>query len=395
MLYDCRSKRCSQVTSGFYNDELPVVRSRRQIPLLPHGPHVRAQLQRAGRDLDLRQHRRARRGAAAQGRRSPRWPRATTRRATRPRTRRRTRRRTRTATRRTRPRPTRSKDGQEGRQEGREGGQARSRWRLTWRASRSGWWCCRPRPGATTTWRRSRASCSTAACRASARASEKKPVVFYDLEKREEKTVIDDVDAFELSADREKLLVARRSDYAIIEPKDGQKMDKKIATGELEAPIDPVRRVAADLQRRLAPGARLLLRPGHARRGLERRCASATASCWRTRDPLGRELRDRRTDRRAELLPHLPQRRRRRERRPAAAWATWAPISRSRTAPTASSSIFQRRAWDSEVRSPLAAAGADNVHEGDYLLAVNGVAAGRAARTRGPPSRVWRTSRCS
>ena len=30
------------------------------------------------------------------------------------------------------------------------------------------------------------------------------------------------------------------SDYAIIEPKEGQKLDKKINTGGFEAPIDPV-----------------------------------------------------------------------------------------------------------------------------------------------------------
>ena len=44
----------------------------------------------------------------------------------------------------------------------------------------------------------------------------------------------------ELSANREKLLVRKGSDYAIIEPKEGQKMDKKINTGGFEAPIDPV-----------------------------------------------------------------------------------------------------------------------------------------------------------
>ena len=65
-------------------------------------------------------------------------------------------------------------------------------------------------------------------------------MVFYDLEKREEKTVLDDADFVELSANREKLLVRKGSDYAIIEPKEGQKMDKKINTGGFEAPIDPV-----------------------------------------------------------------------------------------------------------------------------------------------------------
>ena len=72
---------------------------------------------------------------------------------------------------------------------------------------------------------------------------EKKPVVFYDLEKREEKTVLEDADYMELSANREKLLVRKGGDYAIIEPKEGQKLDTAL-TG--------------------------------------RRCGSAMASCWRT-----------------------------------------------------------------------------------------------------------------
>jgi tricorn protease len=71
-------------------------------------------------------------------------------------------------------------------------------------------------------------------------ADEKNPLFFYDLEKREEKQVIEDVDDFELTANREKLLARKGSSYAFIEPKEGQKMDKKIETGGLEATIDPV-----------------------------------------------------------------------------------------------------------------------------------------------------------
>ena len=68
---------------------------------------------------------------------------------------------------------------------------------------------------------------------------EKNPLFFHDLEKREEKQVLEDVDFFELSANREKLFVRKDTSYAIVEPKEGQKMDKKIETGGLEATIDP------------------------------------------------------------------------------------------------------------------------------------------------------------
>ena len=95
-------------------------------------------------------------------------------------------------------------------------------------------------------------------------ARRRTPVVFYDLEKREEKTVMEDADFVELSANREKLLVRQGNDYAIVEPKEGQKMDKKIDTGSFEAPSDPVAR-AVNIHQRLAAGARLFLRPRHAR----------------------------------------------------------------------------------------------------------------------------------
>ncbi len=40
-------------------------------------------------------------------------------------------------------------------------------------------------------------------------ADEKSPLAFWDLEKREEKVVIEDIDSVELSANREKLLVRK------------------------------------------------------------------------------------------------------------------------------------------------------------------------------------------
>jgi tricorn protease len=65
------------------------------------------------------------------------------------------------------------------------------------------------------------------------------PLVAYDLEEREEKTVVADVDGFELAADGSKLLVWKKDDYAIVEPKPDQKLEKKLATKDLERTIDP------------------------------------------------------------------------------------------------------------------------------------------------------------
>jgi tricorn protease len=65
------------------------------------------------------------------------------------------------------------------------------------------------------------------------------PLYFYDLEKREEKKIIDDTDFFELSADGTKLLVGKAGTFAIIDVAEGQKMDKKMPTGNLEMMVDP------------------------------------------------------------------------------------------------------------------------------------------------------------
>jgi tricorn protease len=69
---------------------------------------------------------------------------------------------------------------------------------------------------------------------------EKSPIVVYDFKEREEKTILADADGFEIAAGGEKILVVKKKDYALIDPKPDQKMDKKLATSELEMTVDPV-----------------------------------------------------------------------------------------------------------------------------------------------------------
>ena len=69
---------------------------------------------------------------------------------------------------------------------------------------------------------------------------EKSPLAYWDLEEREEKTVVGDVDGFLLSGDGKKALVWKKQDAAIVDLKPDQKMEKKLALGSLEATIDPV-----------------------------------------------------------------------------------------------------------------------------------------------------------
>ncbi len=71
-------------------------------------------------------------------------------------------------------------------------------------------------------------------------ADEKSPVIYWDLEEREEKTIVVDADGFVLSGDGKKLLVWKKDAYAIVDVKADQKMEKKLATADLEAVVDPV-----------------------------------------------------------------------------------------------------------------------------------------------------------
>ena len=69
---------------------------------------------------------------------------------------------------------------------------------------------------------------------------EKSNLIFYDLEKREEKTIIEDVDDAMLDVKGDKILIRRKTDYALVEPKEGQKFEKKLPLSGLETTIDPV-----------------------------------------------------------------------------------------------------------------------------------------------------------
>ena len=62
---------------------------------------------------------------------------------------------------------------------------------------------------------------------------------FFDLDKREEKTIIDNVDNFQVSANKQKILVAKSGTFAIIKPEEGQKFDKTLRTSEMQIMIDP------------------------------------------------------------------------------------------------------------------------------------------------------------
>jgi tricorn protease len=200
---------------------------------------------------------------------------------------------------------------------------------------------------------------------------EKAAVVFYDLEKREEKTVLDEADFVELSADREKLLVRKGGDYAIIEPKEGQKLDKKIDTSAFEAPIDPVaewRQIFTDAWRLERD---YFYDPGmHGVNWNEMRqrygkLLEDAVTRWDVNYVIGELI--------AELnSSHTYRSGGEVEKGPSVGVGYLGCDFSLENGAYRIKHIVKAAAWDSEVRSPLLQPGITNVHEGDYLLAVNG-----------------------
>jgi len=202
-------------------------------------------------------------------------------------------------------------------------------------------------------------------------ADEKDPIVLYDLEKREEKTVVDDAGAFALCANREKLLVSKGTNYHLIEPKEGQKLDKPLAIGGFEARIDP----AAEWKQIFTDAWRLerdlFYDPGlHGVDWKEMRerygkLLEHAVTRWDVNYVLGEliaELNASHTYRGGGDLERDPQR---------GVGYLGCDFSFENGA-FRIKKIIEAAPWDLEVRSPLRQPGMTNVHEGDFLLAVNG-----------------------
>ncbi len=65
------------------------------------------------------------------------------------------------------------------------------------------------------------------------------PLSAFDFEKREEKLIVDDAPAVELSADGKRLLVVKSNSWRVIGSSDAPKFDKTLPTGNLDALVNP------------------------------------------------------------------------------------------------------------------------------------------------------------
>ncbi len=70
-------------------------------------------------------------------------------------------------------------------------------------------------------------------------ADKKKPVMYYDLDKRETKTIVDNADAFSISADGKKILIDQDKTYSIVDIAENQKLEKKMPVAQLEMTVIP------------------------------------------------------------------------------------------------------------------------------------------------------------
>jgi tricorn protease len=67
----------------------------------------------------------------------------------------------------------------------------------------------------------------------------KSPVMYFDFTEREEKPVLEDANVYEVTSDGKKMLVLLQNRWAILDIKSPQKFEKPIVTADMEATVDP------------------------------------------------------------------------------------------------------------------------------------------------------------
>ncbi|MEJ7810615.1 MAG: PDZ domain-containing protein [Gemmatimonadaceae bacterium] len=202
----------------------------------------------------------------------------------------------------------------------------------------------------------------------------KQAIAYYDLEERDEKTVLEDAGTFVVTADGKRMLVstvaAGAQQFAILDIKPAQKIEKPLATADLETTVDPRaewKQIFADAWRVerdyfYDPNMHGVDWPAMRKHygALVEQANSREDVNWILGELIG-ELNSSHTYRSGGDLEQP-------ERRGVGLLGVDFTLENGayRIA-----RIIDGAIWDSEMRSPLARSGV-NVKEGDYLLAVNG-----------------------
>lgn len=202
-------------------------------------------------------------------------------------------------------------------------------------------------------------------------ADRKRTLKYYDLKDRKEKTIVEDISHFQVSADGKKILVSKNGQYSIIDFAPDQKPGQMLATGEMEMTVDPRaewKQIFNDAWRFERDYFYDEDMHGVDWEAMKEQYAPLIEYCVTRADVnfvLGEmigELNSSHTYRRGgdgETPKH---------RAVGYLGIDW----EKKNGQYAVKKIIRGAAWDSEVRSPLDEPGV-NVKEGDYILSVNGV----------------------
>jgi len=199
---------------------------------------------------------------------------------------------------------------------------------------------------------------------------ESSPILFWDLEDREEKTILDDVDGYAVSADGKKLLVVANGSFAIVDVGPKQKMDKKLATSSMEMTVMPPeewRQIFSDawrLERDYFYDPNMHGVDWQAMRARYGALLDDVTTRWDLNFVIGELIAELNTSHSYRGGGDVERAESRGVGLLGVDWELADGAYRIKHIVTAAP-------WDTEVRSPLAEPGVD-VSEGDWLLAVNG-----------------------
>ncbi|HSD64053.1 MAG TPA: PDZ domain-containing protein [Ignavibacteriaceae bacterium] len=202
-------------------------------------------------------------------------------------------------------------------------------------------------------------------------SDQKRSIMYYDLDKREEKTVVADINNFAVSADGKKLLVAKDGSFFVIDISPDQKLEKKMPTDQMEMTVVPReewKQIFNDtwrFERDFFYDPNMHGVDWNAMREHYGKLIDYAVTRWDVNYIIGElisELNSSHTYRGGGDAEEAPSR----------------PVGylgidwQLDNGAYKIKKIIRGAQWDSEVRSPLDAPGV-NVKEGDYILAVNGI----------------------
>ena len=200
---------------------------------------------------------------------------------------------------------------------------------------------------------------------------EKSALVYYDLEEREEKTVLAAINGYEVTADGKKALVLSDKKYVVVDVKADQKLEKVMRTAEMEALVDPSaewRQMFADayrFERDLFYDPQLHGVDWKATRDRYAQLIDASVTRWDVNFVLGEFI--------AELnASHTYNGGGDVETPPARGVGMLGVDWEVAGGAYRIARLVSGAPWDTDVRSPLSEPGVD-VKVGEYVLAVNGV----------------------